>query len=175
MVTDEDMITDEAFLQFQINPPVSITSDNLPDGAEGEPYSHQLLAEGGTGMLLWSDLNGDLSGTGMALSSTGMLSGTPAVSGTISFTAAVTDAVGAGEAKPIQIIISAPYLCGDANNDEGVNLLDITYLINYLYKSGPEAVPPEAGDPDGGGSTNLLDVTYLINYLYKTGPEPLCP
>jgi len=30
--------------------------------------------------------------------------------------------------------------CGDVNNSGGVNLLDATYLINYLYKGGPE--PP---------------------------------
>jgi len=27
--------------------------------------------------------------------------------------------------------------CGDANGDSNVNILDITYLIGYLYMGGP--------------------------------------
>jgi hypothetical protein len=67
------------------------------------------------------------------------------------------------------------YVCGDADNSGAINLLDATYLVNYLYKEGPEPEYPGAGDPDASGGTNILDVTYIINYLYKDGPEPLCP
>ncbi len=66
------------------------------------------------------------------------------------------------------------YICGDANNDGIVNILDITFLIANLYKSGP---PPEsewAADPNGDGIINLLDITYLISSLYKDGPDPAC-
>jgi len=66
------------------------------------------------------------------------------------------------------------YVCGDANGDDGVNILDITYLINYLYKGGPAPDPEIAGDADGNDSINILDITYLINYLYKDGPDPIC-
>ena len=65
-------------------------------------------------------------------------------------------------------------LCGDADGSDAVNLLDITFLINYLYKDGPAPDPIEAGDADGSGTINLLDITYLINYLYKDGPDPKC-
>ncbi|PKK82392.1 MAG: hypothetical protein CVT49_13975 [candidate division Zixibacteria bacterium HGW-Zixibacteria-1] len=64
-------------------------------------------------------------------------------------------------------------LYGDANGDWAMNLLDITYLINYLYKDGPGPVDPNNGDPNGSCAVNILDVTYLINYLYKSGPEPV--
>nr|MBN2278071.1 VCBS repeat-containing protein [candidate division Zixibacteria bacterium] len=69
----------------------------------------------------------------------------------------------------------ASYVCGDANGGGSVNILDVTYLINYLYKSGPAPEPQEAGDANGNGAVNILDVTYLISYLYKSGPEPICP
>lgn len=67
------------------------------------------------------------------------------------------------------------YVCGDSNGDGSVNLLDITFLINYLYKDGEPPDPVEAGDANGDGSINLLDITYLIDYLYRGGPEPICP
>jgi len=70
---------------------------------------------------------------------------------------------------------AASYLCGDANGNGIRNALDVTYLINFLYKSGPAPNPMEAGDANGNGAINALDVTYLINFLYKGGPLPQCP
>jgi hypothetical protein len=62
---------------------------------------------------------------------------------------------------------------GDADGSGELNLLDITHIINYLYKSG---LPPKhdyyMGDPNCSGAINILDVSYLINYLYRGGPEP---
>jgi hypothetical protein len=71
-------------------------------------------------------------------------------------------------------ILSHPFTCGDANSDQAINILDVTYIINYLYKNGPAPDPEAAADADGSGVINLLDVTHLINYLYKDGPEPIC-
>ncbi|MEW5922815.1 MAG: dockerin type I repeat-containing protein [Candidatus Zixiibacteriota bacterium] len=64
--------------------------------------------------------------------------------------------------------------CGDINSDTNINILDVTFLINYLYKGGeaPQDIP--ACDVDLSGAANLLDVTYLIRYLYAGGPGP-CP
>ena len=67
------------------------------------------------------------------------------------------------------------YICGDADGSAVLNILDVTYLINFLYKSGPEPEPMAAGDADGDGGLNILDVTHLIRYLYKDGETPLCP
>ena len=67
-----------------------------------------------------------------------------------------------------------PGICGDSDNSGTVNILDVTYIINYLYKFGPAPDPEDIADADGSGSINLLDVTYLVNYLYKYGPAPIC-
>lgn len=67
------------------------------------------------------------------------------------------------------------YQCGDANGNCSRSILDVTYLLSYLYKGGPAPKPLEAGDTNGNGSTNLLDVTYFINYMYNGGPMPVCP
>jgi len=66
------------------------------------------------------------------------------------------------------------YVCGDADGNSKINILDVTYLINYLYKGGPKPNPDEAADADGNGSINIMDGSYLINYLYKGGPLPTC-
>jgi hypothetical protein len=66
------------------------------------------------------------------------------------------------------------YTCGDASNDGNVNILDVTFLISFLYKGGPAPESMWASDPNGDGSVNILDITYLISYLYKSGPAPNC-
>jgi uncharacterized protein (TIGR02145 family) len=45
--------------------------------------------------------------------------------------------------------------CGDVNNSGTINILDITYLINYVYKGGPE---PDCGV---GTVTDIDGNTYL--------------
>ena len=42
------------------------------------------------------------------------------------------------------IVMSASFAsdCGDVNNGDALNILDIVYLINHIYKSGPE---PDCG------------------------------
>lgn len=68
------------------------------------------------------------------------------------------------------------YLCGDPNADTRYNALDVTYLINFLYKHGTAPKPAQgAGDANGSGVINALDITYLINFLYKHGAPPICP
>ncbi|HEX9917475.1 MAG TPA: dockerin type I repeat-containing protein [candidate division Zixibacteria bacterium] len=66
-------------------------------------------------------------------------------------------------------------LPGDANADTKVNVTDVIYLINYLFKGGPPPQPISAcGDFQCDGKVNVTDVIYLINYLFKGGPPPGC-
>nr|MBN2278861.1 trypsin-like peptidase domain-containing protein [candidate division Zixibacteria bacterium] len=78
---------------------------------------------------------------------------------------------------PAQLHVTAEptYVCGDASGNGLVNILDVTFLIKYLYQDGPAPDPIEAGDADGNGAINILDVTYLVHYLYLEGSEPVCP
>jgi hypothetical protein len=69
------------------------------------------------------------------------------------------------------------YCCllgGDANNDGNVNILDITFLINYLYKGGPEPPCLDAGDADGNCEINVLDITRIIMFVYHDQEPPVC-
>jgi len=66
------------------------------------------------------------------------------------------------------------YICGDANNDGTVNILDIIFLIDNVYKSGADPYYPASADVNFDGLRNILDIVYLINKIYKGGPEPFC-
>jgi len=66
------------------------------------------------------------------------------------------------------------YITGDANGDGIINLGDVVYLINYLYKSGPTPNPLEAGDCNCDGLVDLGDIVFLINCLFKGGYPPAC-
>ena len=70
--------------------------------------------------------------------------------------------------------ITLNFICGDVNDDGLVNILDITALITYKYKDGPEPTIPEAADINDDGLINILDIIGLINYKYKDGPPPEC-
>ena len=71
--------------------------------------------------------------------------------------------------------IRLPYICGDADCDKAVNILDVVYIINYIYKNGTEPDPLDAADVNSDTYINILDVVYVINFIYKSGPVPDCP
>ena len=62
---------------------------------------------------------------------------------------------------------------GDANGVGGINLTDIIYLVNHVFKSGPKPIPTCRGDANGVGGINLTDVIYLVNRVFKGGPQPV--
>lgn len=66
------------------------------------------------------------------------------------------------------------WTCGDVNDDNGINILDIVMLINYKYKGGAAPVPEISGDVNHDGAINILDIVALINYKYKSGTAPAC-
>jgi hypothetical protein len=69
--------------------------------------------------------------------------------------------------------IAEPYVWGDANKDGEVEVGDVVYLINYLYRNGPEPILLQSGDPTNDCSIDASDIVYLINFLYRYGPTPL--
>jgi hypothetical protein len=65
--------------------------------------------------------------------------------------------------------------CGDADNSGKINLRDISFIINYLYRSGTAPNPLSIADADGNGTVNLLDISAIIDFLYRAGPPLQCP
>lgn len=73
---------------------LQITSASLPTGMVGRPYQAALTTEGGLAPFTWTRTAGSLP-TGLTISSTGVVSGTPTRALTGQVTLAVTDARGA--------------------------------------------------------------------------------
>jgi hypothetical protein len=61
---------------------------------------------------------------------------------------------------------------GDANDDRIVNVCDVVFLTNYLFKNGPIPEPLKAGDANCDLWIDIEDVIYLIRYLFLHGPDP---
>lgn len=64
------------------------------------------------------------------------------------------------------------YIVGDPTRDGIIDIADVLFVINYLYRGGEAPDPPETGDVTCDGVTNIDDVIFLINYLYRGGPAP---
>jgi bacillopeptidase F len=69
-------------------------------------------------------------------------------------------------------VLPSTYVAGDANHDEVVDIADVIYLINYLFREGLPPDPVPAGDPNDDCTVDIADVVFLINYLYRDGPVP---
>jgi hypothetical protein len=71
-------------------------------------------------------------------------------------------------------VLSVQYIRGDPNKDGWIDIIDVVYLINYLYLNGPAPDPLWLGDASCDGIVDIADVVYLINYLFVSGPPPSC-
>ena len=60
---------------------------------------------------------------------------------------------------------------GDANSDGQIDIADVVFLLNYLYRGGLPPVPLETGDTNDDEVVDLGDVVFLLNYLFRGGPE----
>jgi len=147
----------------------------LDSGQQYEPYNDTLIARGGSGSNKFTVISGALP-AGLSLDTlSGIISGEPTNYGNFDFRIRANDLYGSyKDSADYRIsLIPGVGLPGDANNNGTVNALDITFLINFLYKSGSQPPIRALADPDRSCTINALDITYLINYLYKHGPAPL--
>ena len=80
------------------------TASPLPDGVAGTAYNQTLTASGGALPYTWSLASGNLP-SGLGLSGSGVISGTPTATGTATFTVQVTDRKGASSTTVFNLTI----------------------------------------------------------------------
>ncbi len=61
-----------------------------------------------------------------------------------------------------------------------IDVADLSYLVDYLFRSGPPPPCDEEGNVDSvvgaGGPIDVADLSYLVDYLFRAGPvPPPCP
>lgn len=79
--------------------------------------------------------------------------------------------------RPVLTVVYTPPPCcignrGDINNDgSDSNILDLTYLVDFIFRGGPPAICPKEADLNSDGFTsNILDLTFLVDFIFRGGP-----
>jgi hypothetical protein len=88
-----------------------------------------------------------------------------------------TDACGGVGSDQVSILVGLSF-CGDSNPDEVIDLGDLVFLLNYLFKGGPPPDPLCKGNANCDEAVDLGDLVRLLNYLFKHGSAPCfdcCP
>lgn len=64
---------------------------------------------------------------------------------------------------------------GDVNGDNNplVDILDLTYLVDFIFRGGDEpSCPSEADLNQDGESAGILDLTFLVDFIFRGGIDP---
>jgi YVTN family beta-propeller protein len=105
-VTDSQSNTVTRAYTFNIRPPFAITTSSLPSGEVNTPYAPTTLtATGGSGGNSWTPVSGFPAW--LTLSSSGLLSGTPTVSGSVNLSVRVTDSALSSDTRTFSFNIYA--------------------------------------------------------------------
>lgn len=67
------------------------------------------------------------------------------------------------------------YTCGDFNNDEFINLVDLLMIIEYVYLDGVSPEDIRVIDVNGDNSVDLLDIIRFTDFSYNGGAPLNCP
>ncbi len=117
--------------------PIAITTQSLPDGIMGEPYSKTIEASGGVPPYTWSVESNDLP-SGLSLDgSTGEISGTPDAEAVYTFTIGVADAADKHTSKQFSITTKEPLSITTQSLPDGI--IEASYSKTLEASGG---VPP---------------------------------
>lgn len=84
------------------------------------------------------------------------------------------DAAGNTSESSVRSLTYRAFVCGDVDGSGGVTVSDLTFLVNYLFKSGTPPPIATAADVNHDGLLNVSDLTFLVNFLFRGGPLPVC-
>src|SRR5437660_824040 len=139
-------------------PPLQVTNSQLSGGTVGSAYSATLNASGGTSPYSWSVSSGTLP-TGLSLSSSGTLSGTPTVAGAFPFTVAVKDAASASASASLSInVVTAALPTVSISNPANGATVSGTTTVSGVASDGLTITSVQVS-VDGGAFANASGTT----------------
>jgi hypothetical protein len=137
-----------------------VTTTSLPNATVNTAYSATLAGSGGTTPYTWK-LTGGALPSGLSLSSTGTISGTPTASGTFSFTVQLTDATGQTASATLGLTVAS-------SSSSGAIFFASTSFINTLLPSSP-SVDPNSATMVANSIAAEASQAHLSNGGYGTG------
>ena len=80
-------------------------------------------------------------------------------------------------ASALKRSLNTPYVRGDCNQDDMVNIADAIFILNQLFvQPAPERFCDNACDTNGDLSKNIADAIFLLNHLFiPESPDPPAP
>jgi hypothetical protein len=84
------------------------------------------------------------------------------------------DVIAATYATTMPVLLNRfVFTAGDVNRNGEITAADIIYLVNYVFKAGPDPLPVwRSGDTNCDGSVTGADIIVLVNFIFKGGPTP---
>ena len=157
---------DDATSTITISP--TTLSNGTKGGAQGEAYSRQLTASGGTAPYTFSILVGSLP-AGLSLSSGGLISGSPTSAGVTTFTVQAVDNEGNGGVRQYSLsVVNITYL--PATLPSGTQARAYSQQLSVSGGTAPYAYSLIGSLPAGLSlsSTGLISGTPTVNGTFST-------
>ncbi|MFP2959598.1 putative Ig domain-containing protein [Myxococcus sp. 1LA] len=154
VATDANGRTGTRAFTLTVHERPSIETTSLPDAHRGVPYSIPFRVTGGRAPHAWSVYSGALP-SGLALSTSGTLSGTPTEAGDSTFVVSVTDAAGQSAWRELTLTV----------HSEGT-----TFTVghwNLEWFGAPNQGPPDSTSE--GGTQDDLQIAHAGDIIRRSG------
>src|SRR6266850_1679362 len=145
---------------------LQVSTAQLPDGFVAGGYNSTLAATGGSTPYSWSVLSGSLP-YGLTLSSGGIISGTPSLAGSFTFSAQVKDASALTASKSLSINVASPTpavaITSPASGATVSGTSNWSYsLDSNSLSNGSHSLSAKVNDSAGQSATSSL-VDFTVN------------
>lgn len=152
---DRGNLTAQRDFTLRIRPILTLITDSLPGGSVGAPYNVQVNADGGFPPYTFALATGTLP-AGLALSTTGAITGTPTVAGMAGISIRVTDSRGVMATRGFTLVIGQ------------VSLPTVT--VTQITDTTMAASQPAFGISLSSAFPSAIDGTVTLAFQPESGP-----
>lgn len=68
-----------------------------------------------------------------------------------------------------------PFVRGNSNADQRVDIADVVFILNWLFRGGPEPPCSAAANASSSESIDVASAIYILHFLFLGGPLPRAP